>query len=95
MDAINRRIATETLLEFASEAGNMDRQYVLLTPQVGGLVCWPGRRLVDKFTYGSVLLCHDLFWHGHRCALPKALPCGSWDGQNLNLKPWQCPQLSP
>lgn len=34
MDAINRRIATQTLLEFAREKAEL--QFVLLTPQVGG-----------------------------------------------------------
>ena len=33
MDAVNRRVATETLLEFALDSA--DKQYVLLTPQVG------------------------------------------------------------
>jgi hypothetical protein len=33
MDAVNRRIATQTLLEFALEENNL--QFVLLTPQVG------------------------------------------------------------
>jgi hypothetical protein len=32
MDAINRRIATQTLLEFAREKG--DLQFIFLTPQV-------------------------------------------------------------
>jgi chromosome segregation ATPase len=32
MDAVNRRIATQTLLEFALEENNL--QFVLLTPQV-------------------------------------------------------------
>lgn len=32
MDAINRRIATQTLLEFAREKGHL--QFVFLTPQV-------------------------------------------------------------
>ena len=32
MDAVNRRIATETLLEFAMEHNEM--QYIFLTPQV-------------------------------------------------------------
>lgn len=32
MDAINRRVATETLLEFANETN--EYQYIFLTPQV-------------------------------------------------------------
>jgi chromosome segregation ATPase len=34
MDAINRRIATQTLLEFAREKGHL--QFIFLTPQVRG-----------------------------------------------------------
>lgn len=44
MDAINRRVSTETLLEFALD--NADLQFIFLTPQVGGsCVCvwWPAR----------------------------------------------------
>jgi chromosome segregation ATPase len=37
MDAINRRIATQTLLEFAREKGHL--QFVFLTPQVGRAAC--------------------------------------------------------
>lgn len=39
MDAINRRVATETLLEFALES---PAQFVFLTPQVRGMGGWGG-----------------------------------------------------
>jgi hypothetical protein len=38
MDAVNRRIATQTLLEFAREKAEL--QFVLLTPQVRWSYCW-------------------------------------------------------
>jgi chromosome segregation ATPase len=37
MDAVNRRIATQTLLEFALEEDGL--QFVLLTPQVRNFFC--------------------------------------------------------
>lgn len=52
MDAVNRRIATQTLLEFALEESNM--QFVLLTPQVG--LCVSNSKRCDRLCVFVFLL---------------------------------------
>jgi hypothetical protein len=78
MDAVNRRIATQTLLEFALEENNL--QFVLLTPQVG---------LLDKDCLGYRVLQNVPCTQPCICGSMQT-PCHSRQ-PGLHMHPGRCP----